>query len=208
MRCNRRLAIPVVVLGLIFALHPLASAQPDEAFAELYAQHSMNMPTADLMTVCYAFVCRQRIELEFTDSDRRKVAAIFAKAKASAAAERKAVANAVSWFDRRVGPMAGTDHRVARADIRTLDPSHNFDCIDTSTNTTSLLLVLAEWGLLHYHYVGLPRYRGNFLVGQLSHNTAVLIERQTRKAWSVDMWTTNYGDPAEIMTLDRWMEEK
>jgi hypothetical protein len=165
------------------------------------------MPTADGFTVCYSFGCQRRMELDLTDADRRTVAKLFVHAK-SAKAERDAVAHAVAWFDRRVGPVIGTNHRVANADIRTLDAAHNFDCIDTSTNTTSLLLVLADWGLLHFHTVGYPRYRGNILIGQLSHNTAVLIERTSGHGWSVDMWTTHYGEPAEIMPIERWMVEK
>jgi hypothetical protein len=49
----------------------------------------------------------------------------------------------------------------------------------SSRNTTSLLLVLQAWGLLKYHVVGDPHYRGNALVLQPPHNTAVLVERAT-----------------------------
>ena len=86
---------------------------------------------------------------------------------------------AVVWFDRRMGPVIGTNKRVAKADFRYFDDKHNYDCWDTTRNTTSLLLVLQEWGLLKYHTVGDPHYRGNALVLQTPHNTAVLVERAT-----------------------------
>ena len=61
---------------------------------------------------------------------------------------------AVVWFDRRMGPILGTDKRVAKADFRYRDDAHNYDCWDTTRNTTSLLLVLQQWGLLKFHSGG------------------------------------------------------
>ena len=90
----------------------------------------------------------------------------MAAGRASAAAERAAVQKAVIWFDRRMGPMIGTNKRVANADIRAIDDKHNYDCWDTTRNITSLLLVLQEWGLFKFHTVGDPHYRGNALVLQ------------------------------------------
>jgi hypothetical protein len=60
-----------------------------------------------------------------------------------------------------------------------VDDKHDYDCWDTNRNTTSLLLVLQAWGLLKYHVVGDPHYRGNALVLQPPHNTVVLVERAT-----------------------------
>jgi hypothetical protein len=91
--------------------------------------------------------------------------------------------------------------------IRALDTSHNYDCRDTTRNTTSLLLVLQQWGLLKYHVVGDPHYRGNALALQLPHNTSVLVERATRVEWVVDMWPRAYAQPPDIMTLEKWVAE-
>ena len=102
------------------------------------------------MTVCYGFVCRRREILDFTAGDRSALTQIMAAGRASAAAERAAVQKAVMWFDRRMGPIIGTNKRVAKADFRYFDDKHNYDCWDTTRNTTSLLLVLQEWELLKY----------------------------------------------------------
>ena len=108
------------------------------------------------MTVCYGFVCRRREILDFTPGDRNALTQIMAAGRGSAAAERAAVQKAVVWFDRRMGPIIGTNKRVAKADFRYLDDEHNYDCWDTTRNTTSLLLVLQQWGLLKYHDGGRP----------------------------------------------------
>jgi hypothetical protein len=159
------------------------------------------------MTVCYGFVCRRRETLDFTSGDRHALTQIMASGRASAAAERAATQKAVIWFDHRMGPVIGTNKRVANADIRSMDAPHNYDCWDTTRNTTSLLLVMQEWGLFKFHTVGDPHYRGNPLTMQLPHNTAVLVERATKVEWVVDMWPRGYGQPPDVMTLEKWVKE-
>jgi hypothetical protein len=173
----------------------------------MYSALSLSPPTADQMTVCYGFGCARRWRLDFTAADRRRLADLLAAGRSSAAAERKAVQQAVVWFDRRVGPLIGTNKRVPEADIRTLDAAHNFDCFDTTRNTTSLLLVLEEWKLFRHHAVSDPLYRGNVLRGQLPHNTAVLTDRATGIGWAVDMWHRGYGELPDVMPVEQWLNE-
>jgi hypothetical protein len=177
------------------------------AVADLYTSVSIYPPSATSMTVCYGFVCRRRHILDFTAGDRVALTAIMNAGRASAAAERAAVQKAVVWFDRKMGPILGTDKRVAKADFRFRDDAHNYDCWDTTRNTTSLLLVLQQWGLFKFHSVGDPKYRGNALVLQTPHNTAVLLERATRVEWAVDLWTRGYLQPPDVMTVAKWVTE-
>ncbi|MDO9564139.1 MAG: hypothetical protein Q7J60_21180, partial [Bradyrhizobium sp.] len=149
----------------VFAVaSPALAVELSAPIAELYSKVSIYPPTAKSMTVCYGFVCRRRVILDFTPGDRGALTTIMAAGRASAAAERAAVRKAVVWFDRRMGPIIGTSKRVARADFRHRADSQNYDCWDTTRNTTSLLLVLRQWGLLKFHEVGDPHYRGNALV--------------------------------------------
>src|SRR4051812_15948179 len=191
----------------------LSVAQPAGALdlsapvAALYTTVSIYPPSATSMTVCYGFVCRRREILDFSPADRKALTQMLAAGKASAAAERAAVQKAVVWFDRRMGPVIGTNKRVAKADFRYFDDKHNYDCWDTTRNTTSLLLVLQEWGLLKYHTVGDPHYRGNALVLQTPHNTAVLVDRATRVEWVVDMWPRGYLELPDVMPVEKWVTE-
>jgi hypothetical protein len=191
----------------------LSAAQPARALelsppvAALYSTVSIYPPSATSMTVCYGFVCRRREILDFTPADRKALTQMLAAGKTSAAAERAAVQKAVVWFDRRMGPVIGTNKRVAKADFRYFDDKHNYDCWDTTRNTTSLLLVLQEWGLLKYHAVGDPHYRGNALVLQTPHNTAVLVDRATRVQWVVDMWPKGYLELPDVMPVEQWVTE-
>jgi hypothetical protein len=203
----RGLALSVLASALVVAASPMQAAELTSPQAALYTTVSIFPPSAARMTVCYSFGCRRREILDFTAADRAALARIMAAGRASAAAEREAVQKAVIWFDRRMGPIIGTDKRVAKADFRALDDKHNYGCWDTTRNTTSLLLVLQEWGLFKYHTVGDPHYRGNVLVLQTPHNTAVLVERATKVEWVIDMWPRGYAQPPDVMTVARWVTE-
>ncbi|RTL54116.1 MAG: hypothetical protein EKK40_03480 [Bradyrhizobiaceae bacterium] len=176
--------------------------------ADLYTSVSIPPPTDSRMPVCYGFGCRRRTFLDFTDGDRKALTQILASGKASAVAERAAIQKAVIWFDKRMGPIIGTDKRIANADIRAGADATNFDCWDTTRNAASLLLVLQDWKLFKYHTVGNPRYRGNFLVGQLPHNTAVIVDKTSGVEWVVDMWPKAYAQPPDVMTAEQWQSER
>lgn len=186
---------------------PAPAIEMTPGISALYESVSIYPPNGNLMTVCYGFVCRRRETFEFTAADRKALEAILAKGKASAAAERAAVQNAVVWFDKRLGPVLGTTIRVPRADFRHNAAATNYDCWDTTRNITALLLLLQDWGYLKHHTVTNPRYRGNLLVLQTPHNTPVIKERAGGGEWVVDMWTVGYAQPPQVMTVAQWMTE-
>ena len=196
-----------VLLAVLLGAPSAEATEMSREVAALYSTVSIYPPSATSMTVCYGFVCRRREILSFTPGDRSALTQILNAGHASAAAERAAAQKAVVWLDRRMGPIIGTNKRVAKADFRYFDDKHNYDCWDTTRNTTSLLLVLQQWGLLKYHVVGDPHYRGNALVLQTPHNTAVLVERATRIEWVVDMWPRGYSQPPDVMTVEKWVKE-
>ena len=196
-----------VLVAALFGVVSAKAVEMSAAVAQLYSSVSIYPPSANSMTVCYGFVCRRREILDFTAADRKALTQIMAAGRASAAAERAAVQKVVVWFDRRMGPILGTSKRVAKADFRYFDDKHNYDCWDTTRNTTSLLLVLQEWNLLKHHVVGDPHYRGNTLVLQTPHNTAVLVDRGTKVEWVVDMWPRGYLQPPDVMPVTQWVKE-
>jgi len=204
---NSFAAVLGVLLATLLGVSAAKAVEMSAEVANLYSSVSIYPPSATSMTVCYGFVCRRREILDFTAGDRNAIAQIMAVGRASAAAERAAVQKVVVWFDRRMGPILGTDKRVAKADFRYFDDKHNYDCWDTTRNTTSLLLVLQEWGLLKHHAIGDPKYRGNTLVLQTPHNTAVLVDRATKVEWVVDLWPRGYLQPPDVMTVERWVKE-
>jgi hypothetical protein len=202
-----RFAAVAGILALLLGTPSAEATEMSREIAALYSTVSIYPPSATSMTVCYGFVCRRREILNFTPGDRAALTQILNAGHASAAAERAAAQKAVVWLDRRMGPVIGTNKRVAKADFRYFDDKHNYDCWDTTRNTTSLLLVLQEWRLLKFHTVGDPHYRGNTLVLQTPHNTAVLVDRATKVEWVVDLWPRGYLQPPDVMTVQKWVTE-
>ena len=203
-----RLAVALGMLAALMLGAPRAQAiELSREVAAIYSSVSIYPPSATSMTVCYGFVCRRREIVTFTPGDRAALTQLLNAGHASAAAERAAVQKAVVWLDRRMGPIIGTNKRVAKADFRYFDDKHNYDCWDTTRNTTSLLLVLQEWKLLKFHTVGDPHYRGNTLVLQTPHNTAVLVDRASKIEWVVDLWPRGYLQLPDVMTVQKWVKE-
>jgi hypothetical protein len=202
----RKLMVCAVAGGVVYAVGgaiAFAATSPNVVDAA-YGGLSVSPPTPSTLFICHGFGCKYRDEVDLTAGDRTKLTQILAAGRASAAAERKAVAAAGAWFDKRVGPVAGTQNHVARAGAKYMYDIHQFDCIDTSRNTTSLLLVLDQLKLLRHHDVAAPEARGFFIDGRPPHATAVLVEKATGTKWSIDSWTVGYGQTLEVMPLDRW----
>ena len=203
--------MPVLVLFRCLVATVLISVFSGPAVADMaavvratYGDFSMSAPTPTTVFICHGYGCRHRTEVGFTAADGAKLAQLLAPGKVSPAAERRAVAAAGAWFDRRIAPAAGTQNHVARSGYRLNNDPSQFDCIDSSRNTTSLLLVLEQLKLLRHHSVDPPEARGFFINIQFPHATAVLTEKVSGVRWSVDSWTRGYGEPPEVMPLSVW----
>ena len=81
------------------------------------------------------------------------------------------------------------------------------DCIDTSRNITSLLLILDQLRLLKHHQVDSPVARGLLFDGRGLHATAVLRETRSGKKWAADNRTRNYGERPDVLPIEQWMIE-
>ena len=137
-------------------------------------------------------------------SDRATLARLVRGA--SPAAERRGIARAVAWFDRRVGPQAGTTGARAKASGLAGDPSQ-FDCFDRTINTTSLLLLMAQLGVLKHHEVADPRSRVFMPMVGSPHSTAVVTERASGRRWAIDPWPKGYGELPDVQPLEQWLAQ-
>src|SRR6476660_6372707 len=99
-----RLKVTLYVAGCV-ALMASASiatgATRPRVVGATFAEYSVVPPTPASVFVCHGFGCKYRVEIDLTTGDRAKLAQFLAPGRASAAAERKAVAAAGAWFDKR-----------------------------------------------------------------------------------------------------------
>ena len=170
----------------------------------MFRELSMSPPTLVRVVICHGFGCNFRTEIGLSKADHARMAELMGAGRASPEAERRAIGKTEAWFEKRIAPLTGTAQRVARAGAlagKAHDPSQ-FDCIDTTINTNSLLIVLDRLNLLRHHSIAAPISR--FLLSEGPHNTAVITDRRTKQDWTVDPWTRKGGDGPDIWPVAKW----
>jgi len=196
-------AVVVLLIGALWP-HPNVAATVDDSIAKRFESMSLPTPTPTSVIVCHGFGCRYRTPITLSAADHAKLAQFLSAGRASAEAERKAVAQAVAWFERRVASEAGTASAKAYATGMFDAQPSQFDCIDASTNTTTTLLVLSELGLLKHHRLIAPVSRSPLLGLGVIHTTAVLVELQGGREWAIDAWVRDNGVPPDVLPLKIW----
>ena len=204
---SRRIGIAglgvALALGLAACTHERLGAV-DRHYADFKSQE----PRGNTVYVCHAYGCKLQTRFRFTDEDVATLKDVMAKTRRddTAAEERRAVAYAIGWMEKRVGDAIGTkDDRPGMDFAASGDPTQQ-DCVDEATNTTSYLLVLAHNGLLKHHTVGTPFSKENLLRGVAGwpHWTAVLRETASGQRWAVDSWIYANGENPAVVEVEKW----
>ncbi len=199
-----RLPVLFVVAAMLACVSP-ASAQNAEAAGYL-AKYEVPLPTKAEVVVCHGFGCKFRTYVKLGGRDLAKLREILSRGRRSAGDEINSIANAVAWFERRIGPVTGTSRRTPRAGPRQAGLRSEADCIDQSVNTTALLLLLSDLNLLRHHKVVGPESRGYLLDMRYPHATAVVADLRTGSRWAIDPWTKRNGERPDTLPLERWMQ--
>src|SRR4029077_11023219 len=169
----------MVLVALLMAGGSAVADRVDPAVMAMLRQWSLASPSPFRVVICHGFGCAFRTEIGLSSADHAQMAAIMASGAASPPAERAAIGRTEAWFERRIAPITGTAQRVARAGplLGLSGIRGQFDCLDTTNNTNSLLLVLDQLNLLRHHTIAAPVSRFIFTEGP--HNTAVIRDSKT-----------------------------
>jgi hypothetical protein len=190
----------VLSLALTSAAAVAANDLASEAIAEQFAASSLPVPTIERVIICHGFACKFRTLIGFDSKDHGELRKMMAKT-GSPEAERAAMAKAVAWYGKRIAPEAGTAGAKARpGPSQSGDPSQ-IDCVESSLNTTQILLMLQQLGLLQYHRVDPYVSRITF---DFVHSTAVLVDLKTGQKWAVDTWVRDSGQLPDVRPLADW----
>lgn len=172
---------------------------------EMYlSSYSVIEPSDNRVVVCHGYECRIKSGVSLNGTDIARLNTIMAGASQSAARERAAIARAIGWLERRVGPEAGTSEDRDYRDLASGGFPGQLDCIDEAANTTSYLMLLRRLGLVQRHTIGHPVSKGFLLNGTYPHVTAVLIEKSTDKQYAIDSWVFANGEEPLVMDLENW----
>ena len=173
-----------------------------------YIDFHTEAPRNNTVYVCHAYGCRMQTAFRFTDADIAQLKTLMTKTRKADTPyeERRAVAYAIGWMEKRTGDVIGTSADRPGMDFAASGDPTQQDCVDEATNTTSYLLILERNGLIKHHTVGTPFSKENLLRGVAGwpHWTAVLRENANGQKWAVDSWIYANGENPAIVEAERW----
>lgn len=175
----------------------------DPGIAKWYRDRGATLPLNDRPVYCHGYGCEFQTPVQIDAAALSTLQRMFAGHQSNAAEERKAISEAVRWWERRASPLTGGPPRQHGSDIGHAHHLGATDCIDEATNSTTILVILEQHGLLKFHTVQRPASRG-YIVN--AHSTAVIQEKGGTD-WVVDMWMHDMGEAPDIMTLTQWYSE-
>ncbi|MBQ0821144.1 hypothetical protein HPT29_005880 [Microvirga terrae] len=200
--------MPLLILKTLPFLFTISSATAGALPAQSwFNQQGYVGPSGGRIIACHGYGCvrRQQISVDGTWIDRARAA--LKAGQASPDAERRALGEVVRAYTAYLATSLGGKPDVPGSPPQMSGVYGQMDCLDETTNTTSLLLVLQEQGLLSHHIVEYPESRGFFLDGRYPHFTAVIAEKRTGAAWAVDPWEKAPGQRPDILPLTQWRQD-
>lgn len=164
---------------------------PPEAHFEKFGS---TPPKGDTVMVCHAYGCKEQTKFTFTPADIAEISALMARVRRdnSSFEERRAIAYAIAWMERRVAPAAGTATDRPGMDFAGSGVSSQQDCVDEATNTTSYLLVLDRHGLIRHHKIDRPFAKDS--INRWTHWAALIEEKGTGARFAIDASSGPNGD--------------
>lgn len=190
-------------LFLLFLLSALTSGCTNPAGLNMAQYRDVGATPSDFV-YCHGYGCSQKIRLGLHDSEWNEVKKIFKNSK-NAKDERQKIAKAIARMEKITGQLADTSDDLPKAPI--IKKSHQeLDCIDETVNTTKYLTFFEQAGLLKFHKVGKPAFKGFFINGIYPHNTATVIEKETGKIFVIDSYIFANGEKPVIRSHEDWMK--
>ena len=189
--------VAVVGLGLALGGCTYREAGPPEAH---FKEFDAKPPKADSVTVCHAYGCKAQTQVTFTANDVAELSLVMMSVPRddSAREERRALAHAIGWMERRVAPAVGTATDRPSMDFRGSGDRSQQDCVDEATNATSYLLVLDRHGLIRRHAVERPFAKD--AVGRWTHWAALVRDKDSGELFAIDSSASANGENPTVQS--------
>jgi hypothetical protein len=151
-----------------------------------FEEFSAKPPKGDTVTVCHAYGCKEQTPFTFSQEDIEDLDLLMASVRRqdSPAEERRAIAYAIGWMERRVAPTVGTARDRPGMQYLGSGVKGQQDCVDEATNTTSYLLVLQRNGLIKHHAVERPFAKDS--LSKWTHWAALIREEPSGIQFAID----------------------
>lgn len=202
-------AMPLLIFAAaaLSALPPPASASASQAALNWFRSQGYVGPKGTRIIACHGYGCSRRLVLSVDGAWLDRAGSLLKAGSASPEAERKALAQVIGSYTAYLAASIGGRPDVPGSPVGLSGVPGQMDCLDETANTTSLLLVLQEQGLLSHHEVEPPESRGFFLDGRYPHFTAIIADKRTGEEWAVDPWRRPPGQRPEILPLSQWRQD-
>jgi hypothetical protein len=198
------LGIAAGLFGSLMTFDP-ALAAPQMA-AGWFREVGYVAPTPNRIIACHGYGCSRRTEIMIEPGWFEQVSAVMKQGRSSPASERKALGEAIRIYTRFIAREFGGKPDAPRSPPSLSGLNGQMDCLDETANTTSLLLVLKQEGLLVHHDVERPESRGIFIDGRYPHYTAVIVDTGAHMKWAVDPWAEAPGQRPDLLPLGEWQK--
>ena len=172
-----------------------------------FKQQDYVLPSANRIVACHGYGCTRRLAVLVDGAWLEQAGAALEAGRGSPAAERRALREVVGRYTAYLSRSIGGRPDAPRSPPQLAGLRGQMDCLDETANTTSLLLVLEENGLLVHHRVHDPESRGFFLDGRYPHFTATVAEKKSGMRWAVDPWSKAPGQRPDILPLAQWRQD-
>jgi len=188
--------------GLLFLLLFAATG----VYADTFARDDIILnPSPSTFSVCFDYGCESLANVSLNDEEWSQIRALFQPLPANAMQERQKIRQAIALFEKFAGKKTATEQDLGGTFVISENGSHQMDCIDESTNTSSYLRILQTQKLMRFHRVQDRETRGYFIFGW-PHTTAVIAEAATGQMWVIDSWFHKNAQAPEIMPLEQWKQ--
>lgn len=200
-------AMPLLFSSSLSMLCLLSQAAASPAAQNWFQSQGYVGPEGTRIIACHGYGCSRRHAISIHESWLGRASAILKAGRASPEAERKALSQVVGTYTAYLTALIGGRPDIPGSPAQMSGVHGQMDCLDETANTTSLLLVLQEQGLLTHHRVAPPESRGFFLDGRYPHFSAIIAEKRSGEEWAVDPWRRAPGQKPDILPLVRWRQD-
>jgi len=194
--------ISCLIGAALAAVQPVTAGTAYDELPRLYAHP--RILTLAAVPVCFDHGCAVVKPVRISDQQWQQVIGELSPPADDAVGERGQIRRAVARMEQITGVLAGTASDRGGNLVGLATPGPQMDCIDESSNTTTYLTLLEQYGLLRWHSVEPRAHRGYMIFGGWPHFAAVIRDRGTGHRWVVDSWFHDNGQPPEIVDIETW----
>ncbi|MBZ6076528.1 hypothetical protein [Microvirga puerhi] len=191
----------------LFLAMPAGNASAGQGAQSWFLEQGYVPPEKGQIIACHGYGCARRTAVPVDATLIHRASAILKSAKTSPETERRALGEVVKLYTSYLATQFGSPPDTPKSPPSKAGVSGQMDCVDETANTTSLLLILQDNGLLAFHEVERPQSRGLFLDGRYPHTTAIISEKANHRKWAVDPWAKAPGERPDILPLSQWRQD-